>query len=123
MPKRIQRKRTKGWRMPKGAVYVGRGSPWGNPFVVGKHGRKKRCVELYEKLLSGWVCYTTDEECFEKQHRTYKYVAKHRVDLRGKDLVCRCRLDQPCHADILLRVANAKRGSGRCESRSCPTRR
>ena len=31
-PKRIQRKRTRGWRMPEGAVYVGRGSRWGNPF-------------------------------------------------------------------------------------------
>lgn len=31
-PKRIQRKRTKGWRMPEGAIYVGRGSKWGNPF-------------------------------------------------------------------------------------------
>lgn len=35
-PKRIQRKRTKGWRMPEGAVYVGRGSKWGNPFAVGR---------------------------------------------------------------------------------------
>lgn len=34
MPERIQRKRTKGWRMPEGAVYVGRGSKWGNPFRV-----------------------------------------------------------------------------------------
>jgi hypothetical protein len=29
---RIQRQRTKGWRMPEGAVYVGRPSAWGNPF-------------------------------------------------------------------------------------------
>ena len=34
MPKRIQRRRTAGWRMPEGAVYVGRPSPWGNPFPV-----------------------------------------------------------------------------------------
>lgn len=33
-PKRIQRKRTKGWRMPEGAVYVGRPSRWGNPFPI-----------------------------------------------------------------------------------------
>ena len=31
-PQRIQRKRTKGWRMPEGAVYVGRPTKWGNPF-------------------------------------------------------------------------------------------
>lgn len=35
MPQRIRRQRTKGWRMPEGAVYVGRGSDWGNPYVVG----------------------------------------------------------------------------------------
>lgn len=32
MPERLQRQRTKGWRMPEGAIYVGRPSPWGNPF-------------------------------------------------------------------------------------------
>lgn len=34
MPQRSQRRRVKGWRMPEGAVYVGRGSKWGNPFRV-----------------------------------------------------------------------------------------
>ena len=33
-PQRIQRKRTKGWRMPKDAVYVGRPGRWGNPFIA-----------------------------------------------------------------------------------------
>lgn len=32
MPERIQRSRKKGWRMPEGAIYVGRPSRWGNPF-------------------------------------------------------------------------------------------
>ncbi|WP_342394587.1 DUF4326 domain-containing protein [Prescottella agglutinans] len=36
MPQRIQRRRTRGWRMPEGAVYVGRPSGWGNPFKVGE---------------------------------------------------------------------------------------
>ncbi len=35
-PKRIQRKRTKGWRMPANAVYVGRPTKWGNPAEIGK---------------------------------------------------------------------------------------
>lgn len=34
MPNRIQRERTTGWRMPEGAVYVGRPTKWGNPFRV-----------------------------------------------------------------------------------------
>jgi Domain of unknown function (DUF4326) len=33
-PRRIQRQRTKGWRMPAGAIYVGRPSPWGNPWPI-----------------------------------------------------------------------------------------
>ena len=59
-PKRIQRKRTKGWRMPEGAVYVGRGTKWGNPYPVG--GRKEgaltigpvtpqQCVSAYRALV------------------------------------------------------------------------
>lgn len=35
MPVRIQRRRVKGWRMPRGAVYVGRPSKWGNPYRIG----------------------------------------------------------------------------------------
>lgn len=35
-PQRIQRKRTKGWKMPENTVYVGRPSKWGNPFTIGK---------------------------------------------------------------------------------------
>lgn len=34
MPRRIQRKRTAGWRMPENTRYVGRGTPWGNPWRV-----------------------------------------------------------------------------------------
>lgn len=37
-PARIQRKRTKGWKMPEGTVYVGRPSKWGNPYSIKKHG-------------------------------------------------------------------------------------
>lgn len=38
-PKRIQRTRLKGWRMPEGAVYVGRPSEWGNPFSAMEIGK------------------------------------------------------------------------------------
>lgn len=33
-PKRIQRSRTSGWRMPAEAVYVGRPTIFGNPYNV-----------------------------------------------------------------------------------------
>ena len=34
-PKRIQRSRSKGWKMPANAIYDGRPTVWGNPYVVG----------------------------------------------------------------------------------------
>lgn len=102
-PKRIQRQRTKGWRMPANTVYVGRPSKWGNPYRVGDadlilRDRKltpKSCVRMFEWYLEG------------KKLLNQK-VAKDLKDLRGKDLACWCSLDQPCHADVLLRIANEK---------------
>ncbi len=88
MPKRIQRKRTKGWRMPPNAIYVGRPSKWGNPWTG------DMAVESFEHWITGnersWVWATIDQ-------------------LRGKDLVCWCPLDKPCHADVLLRLANEEK--------------
>jgi hypothetical protein len=95
MAERIQRKRAKGWRMPAGAVYVGRPTVWGNPFAV--HQRMlwtpAVVVELYEGFLA--------------EHPEIAEAA--RAELAGRDLACWCRLDQPCHADTLLRVAAGKK--------------
>ena len=94
-PQRIQRKRTKGWKMPEGAVYVGRPTQWGNPFRVSEISRE-RCIELYryeiERLNGGIVGFN---------------VPWVQSKLRGKALACWCALDQPCHADVLLELANA----------------
>lgn len=89
-PKRIQRKRTKGWRMPSNTVYVGRPSKWGNPLTKIKPQLydRARAVILFKAYLT--------EEAKEKI----------RKELRGKNLCCWCPLDQPCHADILLEIAN-----------------
>lgn len=92
-PQRIQRKRTKGWRMPAGAIYVGRPGRWGNPYKAGRDGSAFDCVALYEKLVKSNLFSVLNE--FEI-----------RSELGGKDLACWCRLDQPCHADVLLRLAN-----------------
>lgn len=91
-PKRIQRKRTRGWKMPENTVYVGRGSKWGNPYRIGPHGDAQRCVDLYREHCTS--CLTRLDEQAEEQ-------------LRGKSLACFCPLDQPCHADVLLELANA----------------
>lgn len=109
-PKRIQRKRTKGWRMPEGAVYVGRGSRWGNPFRIGSPGPDDCMVcadraEAVAKFRSELTTYG-DGENF-----TGFLVFEVRDELRGKDLACWCPLIShglytPCHADVLLSIAN-----------------
>jgi hypothetical protein len=97
-PVRIQRKRIKGWKMPEGAVYVGRPTMWGNRWKIGTHSNRlgrsvetlAEAVELYRALI--WT---------EPRHKAWV-----RENLAGKNLACWCRLDQPCHADVLLELAN-----------------
>lgn len=86
-PKRIQLRRTKGWRKPANTVVVSRPSIWGNPFTIVEHGRDG-AVALYRQMLAG------------RGH------LKLRRDLQGKNLACWCPLDKPCHADVLLELAN-----------------
>ena len=107
MPKRIQLRRVKGWRLPEDAVNVARPGPWGNPFVIGRDGTREECVALYAALLSGSICATT-KATEAQQRKVQDHVARHLDALRGKDLACWCRLDgRPCHADLLLQRANA----------------
>lgn len=97
-PKRIQRKRVKGWKMPNGVIYVGRPTKWGNPFgVASRMTAQERIdsVDLYRKWVIGLL---------------QTGVGFPLRELRGKDLACWCPLDRPCHADVLLELANAKGG-------------
>lgn len=79
--------------MPEGAVYVGRPTKWANEYRISDWGRNY-CIELYREFLTDHPVGKTIAES-----------AKH--ELAGKDLVCWCPLDQPCHADILLEIANS----------------
>lgn len=115
MPMRIQRRRERGWRMPEGAVYVGRPTRWGNPFRVLPVGNGFWTVVDnndvdYREPTTGWA---------DKDYAVLKSVRLFYMDvkgelapypplseLRGKDLVCWCALDAPCHADVLLDLAN-----------------
>lgn len=95
MPQRIQRQRTKGWRMPDAAVYVGRPTKWGNPHRVGTVSIDD--AETATSVFREMLIYGNPED----------YPSSEEIKtLRGKDLACWCRLDQPCHADILLELAN-----------------
>ena len=93
--KRIQRKRTKGWRMPEGAVYVGRPSKWGNVYRIG----------MWVPSM-GWITNRSRATWMYRVHSAPHLTAEKVAELRGKDLVCWCPLDQPCHADVLLELAN-----------------
>lgn len=101
-PFRIQRKRSKGWRMPPNTVYVGRGSIFGNPFIAGKDGDERTVVDRYllyvQTMLNGSGFLSSRKTEIEKREIL--------ESLRGKNLACWCRLDQPCHADVLLKLAN-----------------
>ena len=92
-PKRIQRKRTKGWRMPEGAVYVGRPTRWGNDWTVAECGSNKEAVRRY---ITNFI----------NDPLRLAFATLIVTELAGKDLACWCRLDQPCHADVLLEIAN-----------------
>jgi hypothetical protein len=100
MPVRIQRKRTKGWKMPANTVYVGRPSKWGNPFRI----------HYLCKSPSGALVNSMDAA---EAVRHYKqlivpelFLANLRMELGGRNLACWCAIGQPCHADVLLDLAN-----------------
>jgi len=92
MPIRMQRKRTKGWKMPYTAKFVGRPTMFGNPFRISSERDAQHCVDAYRK----WI--------HQPGQTGIRNVTKNL--LRGKDLACWCPLDQPCHADVLLEIAN-----------------
>lgn len=91
-PHRVQRKRTKGYRSPPNTIYVGRPTRWGNPFLLTGDCQKCReiAVDLYRNML--------------KQNRALRLAAK--KELKGFNLACFCPLDEACHADVLLEIAN-----------------
>lgn len=116
-PRRIQMSRQKPWRADNpDAVVVARPSKWGNPFGVGSiiDGLvldRDRAVGFYTNWLTNsldengrYVFGDTDYHGVEASGRPS--VEEIRAALRGRDLACWCPLDQPCHADVLLRIAN-----------------
>lgn len=107
-PVRIQRQRTKGWRMPEGAVYVGRPSRFGNPYV---HNDPAVAVQAFREFLAGEFRFIPGlglANGYGAQGRAESFAMYARTrELRGKNLVCWCKPGSPCHADVLLELANA----------------
>ena len=117
--------------MPDNTIYVGRPTKWGNPLkVVGDmlyvdagyrrtildpwiylcHKNRINILNLYEQIITGNVIFL--ETFFENAYCDLGYWKNHFENLditklKGKNLACWCSLLQPCHADILLKFANA----------------
>lgn len=105
--KRIQRKRSKGWKMPENCIYVGRPTKFGNPFSVDQFGREKAVEMFRECLYNNVMCYVYfDELEATTAYNHMKYISENIELLRGKDLACFCSLDQICHADVLFEYLN-----------------
>lgn len=131
-PIRVQRRRTRGWVMPPNTVYVGRGSKWGNPFTAdecraaGYAGTDaeiaSRCAEAFRAWLGLHWPNNWDGPVLALQRKAI-LDGLEKGRLRGKNLACWCHLCdkhkdgkplgvkcpdcQPCHADVLLEMANA----------------
>jgi hypothetical protein len=109
-PQRIQRKWTKGWKMPTNAVYVGRPTKWGNPWTpkaywdAGYSGSLKIAASACVQMYKAWLTDTRCSWSGTKIEATWPQPSL--AELRGKDLACWCPLDQRCHADVLLELAN-----------------
>ncbi|MFW0772481.1 DUF4326 domain-containing protein [Paenarthrobacter nitroguajacolicus] len=91
--------------MPDNTVYVGRPSKWSNPFKVGAQGFQfdDGSAVFYRSRFGASAA--TVVELFRK-HEAPKLWQAARTELKGKNLACWCPLDQPCHADVLLELAN-----------------
>ena len=107
MAERVQLSRRKGWRMPLNTVKVDRTTKWGNPFIVGTHGTREHCVDLFAKMLAGYICIS-DGPSIEVQEDYRRVVAIHRYELEGKNLACWCPKNARCHADVLLNLRHTK---------------
>lgn len=135
-PSRIQRRRTKGWRAPAGAVYVGRGSRWGNPCTqvrmpaldgsewehegrLGKVSGERHAFVHPDKTVTWHLVQDATREQAVAMYRDWlaqrsDLAEQARRELAGRDLMCWCPLPEPgqpdhCHAAVLLELANQPR--------------
>lgn len=104
-PVRLQRSRAKGSRLtsPNGLpiVCVGRPSKWGNPLSANEAvGRTKEDAVRFFRTYIEKAIASYRPNC-DPQYRGLNI-----NELRGKNLACWCKPGEPCHADVLLELAN-----------------
>ena len=91
-PHRIQLSRRKGWRLPANTIVVARPTRWGNPFRAAAPADRAEAVQKYHC----WLLHPARRNLRQEAGRC----------LRGANLACWCPPGEPCHADVLLKVAN-----------------
>ena len=107
-PQRIRLRRTRGWRMPDNTIKVDRTTVWGNPFIVGKPMNPKMSAK-WGFVVTGYHARDPFDavQHFEIALRLHPgAIAAVRQRLAGKQLACWCKPQDPCHADVLIKVAN-----------------
>jgi len=107
---RIQRKRSKGWRAPEGAVYVGRPSKWQNPIKVRRAGGVwvvVRGTTILATRPSKRLAAEQAVNCFRDYLAAMSPSELEELvaPLRGKNVMCWCSLSEPCHGDVWLEHA------------------
>ena len=99
-PQRVQLKRSAGWKMPANTVKVDRTTRWGNPFTVAECGSIALAVAQHGRWMRGEIAAPGGVEPPAPETL--------RGALAGRNLACWCALNGPCHADLLLAIANAR---------------
>jgi hypothetical protein len=108
--------------MPANTVKVSRPGKFGNPFPVKKATSTTMGVTSDVWIVGTWEgpalwIKHSEAEAIELAVKAYRAWITHpaqsallagaQLELRGQDLACWCKPGQPCHADVLLELANA----------------
>ena len=110
-PRRIQRKRTKGWRAPDGVVNVARPGRWGNPYPIDLYrvDYPHHDAEQHRFMATSDFRGLVEGRWKHDDLPKYPTVETIRAELHGKTLMCWCPPSDDgvdrCHADVLLRIA------------------
>jgi uncharacterized protein DUF4326 len=106
-PARVQLSRAKGWRMPPNTVRVSRPGKWGNPFRIGDIKWFVNDADPDDRVVIYVNSNAEAVAAFRWLAAQEKYRTQVVAELRGKNLACWCKPGEPCHADVLLEIANA----------------
>jgi len=98
VPLRVQLKRSAGWKMPANTLKVDRTTRWGNPFTIAECGSVAVAVAQHGRWMRGEIAAPGGVEPPTREVL--------RAALGGRNLACWCALNAPCHADLLLTLAN-----------------